>query len=339
MAANVNNYVAAGRAAVNANNKIRTALAKGKPQVDKIANAAINANAAEKAQSFKNNRAVAGAAMDNIAKSINTARDIEADKNIRNTKKKARMAGMLAGGAALIGVGAINMNKKEEENEMLSMYKNYADKYSDTSKIDQQISESRAKLAGMQGDGSSDAQQTTGDTVSQNTGDTVGQNTGKGTGTKAAGGNTTGVRLAKDLMAQGYSKIQAAAIAGNAQHESANFTAHEEFSPNSYGTKGAGFLQWTNTNTNRRDQFESWSKAQGLDPSSYEASSGFMAHEMNITGPKGHWTGAGRDGFMNSGDLTSATTSFMNNYLRPHKDHLHTDRRISNAQSIFSALD
>ena len=168
MAANVNNYVAAGKAAVNANNKIRTALAKGKPQVDKIGNAAINANAQEKAQSFKNNRAVAGAAMDQIAKSTNTAREIEADKNIRGSKKKARMAGMLAGGAALIGVGAINMNKKEEDNEMLSMYKTYADKYSDTSKIDQQIADSKSKLAGMQGDGSSDASQTTGDTVGQN---------------------------------------------------------------------------------------------------------------------------------------------------------------------------
>ena len=140
-------------------------------------------------------------------------------------------------------------------------------------------------------------------------------------------------------MAQGYTKIQAAAIAGNAQHESANFTAHEEFSPNSYGTKGAGFFQWTNTNTPRRSQFESYAKSKGLDPTSYEASAGYMTHEMNITGQGSHWTGSGRDGFMNSGDLTSATTSFMNNYLRPHKDHLHTDRRISNAQSIFSALN
>ena len=335
MAANVNNYVAAGRAAVNANNKIRAALAKGKPQVDKIGNAAITAAAREKAQSFENNAAVAKTAMSEIANMKNVDRKIEADKNIYNTKKKARMAGMLAGGAALVGVGAMQMGKKEEENEMLSMYKNYADKYSDTSKIDSQIAESQARLAGMQGDGSSDAQQTTGDSVGQNTGAQPIQ----GTGSKPAGGNATGVRLAKDLMAQGYTKIQAAAIAGNAQHESANFTAHEEFSPNSYGTKGAGFFQWTNTNTPRRSQFESYAKSKGLDPTSYEASAGYMTHEMNITGQGSHWTGSGRDGFMNSGDLTSATTSFMNNYLRPHKDHLHTDRRISNAQSIFSALN
>lgn len=335
MAANVNNYVAAGKAAVNANNKIRADLAKGKPQVDKIGNAAITAAAREKAQAFENNSHVARHAMNEIANVTQTQREIDRDNKVRGYKKKARMAGMLAGGAAMIGVGAMQMGKKEEENEMLSMYKNYADKYSDTSKIDQQIADSKSKIAGMSGGTGSDGVQTTGDTVGQNTG---GGTTG-GSGTKAQGGNATGVRLAKDLMGRGYSKVQAAAIAGNAQHESANFTAHEEFSPNSYGTKGAGFLQWTNTNTNRRDQFESWSKGQGLDPSSYEASTGFMAHEMNITGPKGHWTGSGRDGFMNSGDLTSATTSFMNNYLRPHKDHLHTDRRVSNAQSIFSALD
>ena len=328
MAANVNNYVAAGKAAVNANNKIRTALAKGKPQVDKIGNAAINANAQEKAQSFKNNRAVAGAAMDQIAKSTNTARDIEADKNIRGSKKKARMAGMLAGGAALIGVGAINMNKKEEENETLGMYKTFADKYSDTSKIDQQIADAKSNLAGLQGDGSSDASQTTGDTVGQNT----------GSGTKAAGGNATGVRLAKDLIAQGYSKASAAAIAGNAQHESAGFTAHEEFEPNSYGTKGVGYLQWTNAGGgNRRSEFEAYTKGKGIDPTSYEASAGYISHEM---AGGAHWTGnMDTATFKGITNLDQATSSYMNNYLRPHKDHQHYDRRISNAQSIFSALD
>ena len=166
MAANVNNYVAAGRAAVNANNKIRTALAKGKPQVDKIGNAAITANAQEKAQSFKNNRAVAGAAMNQIAKSTNTARDIEADKNIRGSKKKARMAGMLAGGAALVGIGAINMNKKEEENETLGMYKDMAAKYKQRA-VDARTKYDEINSSSYEG---SDASQTTGDTVGQNTG-------------------------------------------------------------------------------------------------------------------------------------------------------------------------
>ena len=333
MAANVNNYVAAGRAAVRANDEIRAALAKGKPQVDKIANAAITANAREKAQAMENNRAVAQTAMNEIAKGTNLTREIESDKKITGIKKKARMAGMLAGGAALIGVGASQMGKKEEENEMLSMYKQYADKYSDTSKVDEQIAASKAKLAGMTDGTGSDAIQTTGDTAGQNTG-----NTGQLTGTPAAGGNATGIRLAKDLMAQGYSKAAAAAIAGNAQHESANFTAHEEFEPNSYGTKGAGFLQWTNAGGgNRRSEFESWAKGKGLNPRSYEASAGYISAEM--AGGR-HWTGGmNTDTFKGITNLDQATSSYMNNYLRPHKDHQHYDRRINNAQSIFSALD
>ena len=74
----------------------------------------------------------------------------------------------------------------------------YADKYSDTTKIDGEISAAQAHLDGLKGKGS-DASQTTGDTVGQNTGSQPIQ----GTGTKPAGGNATGVRLAKDLMAQG----------------------------------------------------------------------------------------------------------------------------------------
>lgn len=170
MAANVNNYVAAGRAAVNANNKIRAALAKGKPQVDKIGNAAITAAAREKAQAFENNAAVAKSAMNEIANVTNVQREIDKDKKVAGYKKKARMAGMLAGGAALIGVGAMQMGKKEEENEMLSMYKKYADKYSDTSKVDSQIADTKAKIEALKNNTGSDGIQTTGDAVGQNTG-------------------------------------------------------------------------------------------------------------------------------------------------------------------------
>jgi hypothetical protein len=334
MAANVNNYVAAGRAAVNANNKIRTALAKGKPQVDKIGNAAITAAAAEKAQAFKNNAAVAQTAMSEIANITNVERKITADKNIYNTKKKARMAGMLAGGAALIGAGAAQMGQKDEENEMLAMYKDYAAKYGDTSKIDDQIAGSKSRLAELKAKGVSVPDQTTGDADDQNTG----SGTGTGTGSKPAGGNATGIRFAKDLMSQGYSKAAAAAIAGNAQHESANFTAHEEYAPNSYGTKGAGFLQWTNAGgSNRRSEFESFTSSNKLDPTSYEASAGYTAKEL---AGGAHWTGGmDTDTFKGITDLDQATSSFMSNYLRPHKDHQHYDRRISNAKSIFSALD
>ena len=48
------------------------------------------------------------------------------------------------------------------------------------------------------------------------------------------------MRYMNTLTSQGYTPVQAAGIVGNAQYESANFTAHEEFAPNAYGTRGAG---------------------------------------------------------------------------------------------------
>ena len=128
-----------------------------------------------------------------------------------------------------------------------------------------------------------------------------------------------------------------AAIVGNAQHESANFTAHEEFSPNSYGTKGAGFFQWTNAGgSNRRTNFESYASKNNLAPTSYEANTGFMLHELK-GGAGNHWTGGMNDNnFRQIQDLNSAVVSFQDNYLRPHKDHAHTDRRLQNAQSILN---
>ena len=107
---------------------------------------------------------------------------------------------------------------------------------------------------------------------------------------------------------------------GNAQYESANFTAHEEFAPNAYGTKGAGFFQWTNAGgSNRRDSFEAHARGKGLDPRSYEANTSYMMHELK-GGAGNHWTGGMNDSsYRQIGDLnlSSAVTSFQNNYLRP----------------------
>lgn len=330
MAANVNNYTAAGKSANRESVRIRSALAQGKPRVDQIAKAQINANAKEKGQAFANNAAVARAGLEEIASLTNVERKIKAESNIRNSKKGAKMTGMLAGGVAAIGAGAAMMNQKDEPNSMLDMYKKYADKYSDSTGIDGKISEARAELNRLEGltapNNSSGTGLDTGDSASPSASG----------GTKAVGGNKTGIRLAQDLIGKGFSKSAAAAVAGNAQHESMDFTAHEELADNSYGTRGAGFLQWTNTNSPRRDEFESYAKRNNLDPTSYEASAGYIAEEME--GGK-HWTGnSNTDSFKGMTDVSAATRTYMKNYLRPNEDHEHFDRRLSAAQSIFSAL-
>ena len=146
----------------------------------------------------------------------------------------------------------------------------------------------------------------------------------------------TSMRLMADLTKNGYSDVQAAAIVGNAQYESANFTAHEEFEPNAYGTKGAGFFQWTNAGgSNRRDSFEGFAAQQGLDPTSYEANTGYMMHELK-GGAGNHWTGGMSDeSFRQIGDLNTAVTTFQDTYLRPAKETANTGQRIKNAQDIL----
>ena len=144
------------------------------------------------------------------------------------------------------------------------------------------------------------------------------------------------MRYMNTLTSQGYTPVQAAGIVGNAQYESANFTAHEEFAPNAYGTRGAGVFQWTNAGgSNRRDNFERWSASQGLDPKSFEANSGFMIHEMQ-GGAGNHWTGGMNDeSYRQIGDLNTAVTSFQNNYLRPNKDVANTQQRLTYAQQAL----
>ena len=150
-------------------------------------------------------------------------------------------------------------------------------------------------------------------------------------------GGSTAMRLMNDLTNDGYTPVQAAAIVGNAQHESANFTAYEEFVPNAYGTKGAGFLQWTNAGgSNRRSNFENWSQSQNLDPKSYEASAGYMLHELK-GGAGNHWTGGMNDAsFRSIDDLGTAVRTFQNTYLRPAEATANTQQRLKNAQDILN---
>ena len=153
-------------------------------------------------------------------------------------------------------------------------------------------------------------------------------------------GGDIALRMMNDFVAKGYSPVQAAAIVGNAQYESMNFQAHEELAPNVYGTKGAGYIQWTNTpDDNRRDQFENWSKAQGFDPKSYEASAGYLAHEM--AGNSGNkWTGGVTDqSFRKIGDLRTAVEVYQDNYLRPNPQYANTSARYANAEALLSRFN
>lgn len=121
MAANVNNYIAAANAAVSKNIQIRKALADNKPNYANLANASVNQAARNRANAAENNASTAQTAI--RGKTLVEGEKIKADteKDIRGINKKARMTGMLAGGAALLGIGAIEMNKKEEPDARLEL--------------------------------------------------------------------------------------------------------------------------------------------------------------------------------------------------------------------------
>jgi len=96
--------------------------------------------------------------------------------------------------------------------------------------------------------------------------------------------NPTFTKLAPRIMADlmrdipAWDAMDAAAVVGNAGHESSGFTKLQEMKPVVKGSRGGwGWFQWTGP---RRKAFEKWADAKGLMHGSYEANYGFLLHEL-----------------------------------------------------------
>ena len=125
--ANVNNYAAAGRAAMNKNVQIVNAQAENKVRYDKIGEAAVTQDAMNRANTAKNNARIANRKIASETDILIEKERAKRDKDIRGINKQARMTGMLAGGAALLGGGIALMNKKDEPDERLSLVQQQAE--------------------------------------------------------------------------------------------------------------------------------------------------------------------------------------------------------------------
>lgn len=81
------------------------------------------------------------------------------------------------------------------------------------------------------------------------------------------------------LMAEfQFTRDDAAAIMGNAGHESLGFSTLQEIKPTVAGSRGGwGWFQWTGP---RRRAFESWAAGRKLDPAGYAANLGFLLTEL-----------------------------------------------------------
>lgn len=146
-------------------------------------------------------------------------------------------------------------------------------------------------------------------------------------------GKEKALSIAKDLVSKGFTPEQAAAIAGNAQHETNQFKNLQEIEPLIEGSKGGyGYLQWTGP---RRRNYEKWAKENKLDPSSDEANMGYLANEINDPSV---WSKGGKLKFQNSSTVDEATEVFEKENLRPAPNPKHSDLRKKYANEIYKEL-
>lgn len=109
--------------------------------------------------------------------------------------------------------------------------------------------------------------------------------------------------------------LDAAAIVGNAGHESGGFRSLQEIKPVVPGSRGGyGIMQWTGP---RRRAYEAFCTKHKLEPASMEANWQFLKYELSATSERHalielrkHKT------------LDSKTESFMETFLRPGIPHL-----------------
>jgi hypothetical protein len=330
-ASNSRNYAQAAKSAVDAQDKAFAIARKTGPDYAMLSKTAMNNASAEKVTAMKAEEAVTKAGITAVGNVKQTELRAQTGLKLSKMKAKQRMAGGVAALGRIAGAGylAFKDNTKGREYptaDRTGIYENYKAKRDG-------LIEGRESQRGTFKPtefNPQDSSVSTG-TGSSNSGSTGGT-AGKGTSAKPG---DMAMSYMEKLTSQGFSDTQAAATVGHLMVESDNFKALEEYSPNAYGTKGYGHLQWTNAGgSNRRTNFEQYVKNNNLNPASFEANSGFLLSEMQ--GNHGqHWTGGGSlDGFKGTQNLQQASSYLQNNYIRPGVPH--TDRRISNAQNVLT---
>ena len=317
------NYAYAGTVAADGALQAFIEARKRSPDYGRLAAAGKEIDSALKLSAMNIEKEIAEDALKN--KALDKAENI-ADAALEFQDKRQRMAGKLAAAGQKLGYGIYKLGQKplerQNSNNLIDLLTN-------------QEQTLRTKAQEIR-DGINSLPTTTNGIDIGNQQRTNQPGKVELASSSSPKGNTA-MMLMDDLTADGYTPVQAAAIVGNAQYESGNFKAFEERVANRFGTKGAGYLQWTNTpQSKRRDSFEGFATNQGLDPSSYEASTGYMLHELK-GGAGNHWTGGMSDQtFRSIDDLGTAVETFQDSYLRPAKSTANTQQRLENAQDILN---
>ena len=141
----MSDFIRAGNTAVRKAVMINKALADNKPKYGKMAEQAVLEEAKNRANAATNNSKTAAISMNAEGLLEKTDIKIDRDNSIRNSNKKARMTGLLAGGVAMAGIGVMKMNEKQEPNEQLSLVEKMMGSY------DQRSSDAAAELERLKG--------------------------------------------------------------------------------------------------------------------------------------------------------------------------------------------
>jgi len=136
--------------------------------------------------------------------------------------------------------------------------------------------------------------------------------------------------IAPTIMAQllrdfPITPLDAAAIVGNAGHESLGFTALQEFKPVVKGSKGGwGWMQWTGP---RRRAFEAYCARTGKDPASYDANYAWLFLELKgIEGTEGKAIAK----TVAAKDLPTKVVAFEKAFLRAGVKHYDSRKQWAN---------
>ena len=304
------NYARAGQAVANDAIKSFAAARRNSPNFGKMAQEASNIRTREKEAMMDMQAQVTVDAINAKNAVRNNKTKLDAEMGLRNAKRKA---GVLAAGGKFFGQAATFMGDKRKKRSV-----GEGDDFFDNAieKVRSRTAQRTAQFEAFSGGNTNSSSSPSSSNSSQSP-----SNAGNASPDPVSGNNGYGTDMdyMKSLTDQGYSPEKAAAIVGNIRYETGDFQHLEEIAPNAYGTKGLGILQWTDTSNSggRRTNFTNWAKGQNLDPGTFQANAGYLAHEMS--GADGdHWSGGGGlEGFKNTGTLNDATSHFMTNYLRP----------------------
>ncbi|MDK1373353.1 MULTISPECIES: phage tail tip lysozyme [unclassified Sinorhizobium] len=147
-------------------------------------------------------------------------------------------------------------------------------------------------------------------------------------------------RLKRDLQQRlKMREEQAAAIVGNADHESGGFgrTFGNLWQNGRVNKDAFGHMQWDGSR--KRDFFE-WADENGLDRNSYEANYGFMEHEFK----EGKEFDKGEErlsltDFYATPNVDDATEVLARGYLRPNPEKLQLRKRQAGAKNAMKLPD